>query len=705
MSMNAILIDLERMHPGAGMNRSKPLIRLLKADLRQHLHRLRTLITTGLCIALTVYATRLEARLPTDLTDMSLEALMNIEVTSVSKKPQKQADVAAALSVITNEDIRKWGVTNIPDALRRVPGVQVARIDSNKWAITTRGSNSRFANKLLVLIDGRSVYTPLFAGVYWDMQDVVLEDIDRIEVIRGPGGTLWGANAVNGVINIITRSAADTQGTLISASAGNEVRGSGTVRHGGKLKNGGNYRVYAKYTSNDEGEVSRTLDPGFGLTETHDDWESGQVGFRMDWNSGDGDGFTVQGDLSSGHAGQLTLEPVDGGPGTIPNPVVDDTDLAAGNVLFRWTRVLSDTSDFALQAYFDHVSRNGLILDEDRDTIDIDFQHHFVPRENHDFLWGLAFRHIEDESDNNPTFGLDPDDREVDLFSAFVQDEISIREDLQLTVGSKFEHNDLTGFEVQPNARLAWAMKDDQTVWGAVSRAVRTPARGEHDVMLRQLVDPLLDPGIPVIVTGDDDFDSEELIAYELGYRLYRSNWSLDVTGFFYDYMDLRTLDMGMPGPTLPFPFRNDMEGEVSGIELAGQWQVRPGWRINGNYSYLAMDFDLKSGSVDAPSLSAEDGSPTGMASLWTSLDLTNRVTLDAALRYVGSVEVFGFDPVDSYVELDARLGWKPRAGLEFSLVGQNLLDSRHAEFAPDFIQTQATEVERSVYGKVNWQF
>ncbi|MGB5306477.1 MAG: TonB-dependent receptor, partial [Gammaproteobacteria bacterium] len=654
----------------------------------------------------TVHATSIQASLPPDLTDMSLEALMNIEVTSVSKKPQKQADVAAALSVITDEDIRKWGVTTIPDALRRVPGVQVARIDSNKWAITARGSNSRFANKLLVLIDGRSVYTPLFAGVYWDMQDVVLEDIDRIEVIRGPGGTLWGANAVNGVINIITKSAADTQGTMIAASAGDEVRGSGTVRHGGKLKNGGNFRVHAKYTATDEGAVARTLDPGFGFTDTHDDWESGQVGFRTDWDGSNGNSFTVQGDLTSGHAGQLTLVPVDGGAGTVPNPVVDDTELDTGNVLFRWTRKTSDSSNFALQAYIDHVSRNGMILDEERNTIDIDFQHHFVPRANHDMLWGVGFRHIEDESDGNPAFALVPDKRDVDLVSAFVQDEISVHEDVQLTVGSKFEHNDYTGFEVQPNVRLAWSVKDDQTVWGSVSRAVRTPARGEHDVRLRLLVDPAFDPGIAVFATGDDAFDSEELIAYELGYRMFRSNWSMDITGFLYDYEDLRTLDMGMPSATsVPFPFGNNMKGEVSGIELAGQWQVRPGWRINGNYSYLEMDFELTSGSMDAPSLSAQDGSPTSMASLWTSFDLTNRISFDAALRYVGEVEVYNFKPIDSYVELDLRLGWKPKAGLEFSLVGQNLLDSQHAEYAPDFIQTQTTEVERSVYGKVNWQF
>jgi iron complex outermembrane receptor protein len=673
--------------------------------LQRHLKQIMPGLLAGLFTVLNLHAANLSAALPDDLMDMSLEALMNIEVTSVSKKPQKQSEAAAAIFVITNDDLHRWGVTNIPDALRRVPGIEVARIDANQWAITSRGFNSRFANKLLVLIDGRSVYTPLFAGVYWDSQDVVLEDVDRIEVIRGPGGSLWGANAVNGVINIITKSAADTQGTLVSVSAGDEIRGSGTVRHGGKLNNGGNYRIYAKYSSTDEGGVSKDLDPGFGFTDTHDDWESGKVGFRTDWEDGSRDSYTLQGDLSSGQTGQLTLVPTTFAGMTVPGTVVDDTDSDTGNLLFRWTRQLQESSDFTLQVYLDHVSRNGLVLDEERTTFDIDFQHHFVPRDKHDLLWGMDFRYITDDSDSNPTFSLDPDDREVSLFSAFVQDEIDLRDDLQLTVGSKFEHNDFTGFEVQPNVRLAWSMENNKTLWGAISRAVRTPARGEHDVKLR--IFPLVDPGVPVIATGDDDFDSEELLAYELGFRMHRSMWSMDVTGFYYDYDDLRTLDpdFSMFGATLPIPFGNDMDGTVSGIELAGQWQVRPNWRINGNYSYLTMDLDLKSGSVDQPSLSAEDASPTSSASVWSSYDVTSQVTVDAAVRYVDEVEVFGFMPIDSYVELDLRVGWKPRPGLELSLVGQNLLDDQHPEFAPDFIQTQATEVERSIYGKVTWNF
>lgn len=634
--------------------------------------------------------------LPDDLTDMSLEALMDIEVTSVSKKPEKQSGAAAAVFVITNDDIRRWGVSNVPEALRRVPGVHVARIDANKWAITSRGFNSRFANKLLVLIDGRSVYTPLFAGVYWDTQDVVLEDIDRIEVVRGPGGTLWGANAVNGVINIITKSAAETQGNMVSVTAGDEVNAMTTVRHGGTLENGAAYRVYAKYSDYDE---------GYSPDDAHDDWRNAQFGFRSDWQQ-DNDSFTLQGDYYSGKAGQMVTIPTGSGPVEGPDPtgttdVIDDTDLDGGNLLLRWKRDLGGDSDFSLQVYYDHVSRDGTVLYEDRDSVDVDFQHHFVPAEGHDLVWGAGYRYVHDDTDNNPTFALDPDSRGVQLYSAFIQDKISLRDDLRLTLGSKFEHNDFTGFEVQPNARLALALKDNHTLWGSISRAVRTPARGEHDVMLRLVPDPAEDPGAPVFAAGNSNYDSEELIAYELGYRLnYHNIWSIDAATFFNDYDDLRTLEpIG-----LEMPFDNNMSGETWGLELAAQWQVRKGWMLNASYTFLDMDLDLEGGSTDTFSKSAEDASPVSTAAVWSSLDLGNNLEVDATVRYVDDIEVTGID-IDGYTELDLRLGWQPAAGLEFSLIGQNLLDSRHAEFLPDFINTQPTEVERSIYGRVTWEF
>jgi len=636
--------------------------------------------------------------LPDDLTEMSLEALMNIEVTSVSKRPEKQIGAAAAIFVITQDDLHRWGVTNIPEALRRVPGLNVARIDANKWAITARGFNSRFANKLLVLIDGRSVYTPLFAGVYWESQEVVLEDIDRIEVIRGPGGTLWGANAVNGVINIITKPAAETQGSLVSVTAGNEINAITTVRQGGTLDNGGAYRVYAQYTGYDE---------GYNADGAHDDWRNKQVGFRSDWDR-DNDDFTLQGDYYHGTAGQLSYIPT-GPPGPPPTtilPVVNDTDMDGGNLLFRWARSLGATSDLALQLYYDHVGRDGVVLFEDRDTFDIDFQHQFIPRAGHDIIWGLGFRHIHDDTDANPTFSLQPSSRDVDLYSAFIQDEIIMRDDMRLTLGSKFEQNDFSGYEYQPNVRLAWEPKANQTVWGAISRSVRTPARGEHDVRLRLVPPAGADPGVPVLAVGNDDYGSEELIAYELGYRLnYHNRWSLDTTVFYNDYDKLRTLDpVTTPPADVLLPFANNMSGETHGLELAAQWRVRPGWLLNASYTWLGMDLKLDNGSMDTASESVENASPNNSAVLWSSLDLEHNLEFDSALRYVGNVKVAGID-IDSYVALDLRLGWKPKPDLELSLIGQNLTDGRHPEFLPDFIDTQPTEVKRNIYARLIWHF
>ena len=678
-----------------------PRTQRLLQRLATQLYRISPGLIASLFAAFSVHATSLDDDLPDDLTDMSLEALMNIEVTSVSKKPQKQSEAAAAIFVITNDDLRRWGVTNIPEALRRVPGIEVARIDANKWAITSRGFNSRFANKLLVLIDGRSVYTPLFAGVYWDSQDVVLEDVDRIEVIRGPGGTLWGANAVNGVINIITKNAADTQGNMVSVTAGNEVKGIGSVRHGGKLKNGADYRIYAKYASYDE---------GYNPDGAHDDWRTGQIGFRSDWVKTDRDSITLQGDYYRGKAGQLVNIPSgpSGPPPTTVIPTVDDTDTNGGNLLFRWSRVLENTSNFALQIYYDHVGRDGAVLFEDRDTFDIDFQHHFRWRDRHDVVWGFDYRHTHDDTDNNATFSLDPASKNVNLYSAFIQDEVSLKDNLRLTAGIKLEHNDFSGFEYQPNVRLAWAVDDSQTWWGSVSRAVRTPSRGEHDVTLRLVPPATSDPGIPVYAQGNNDYDAEDLVAYELGYRFnYRNVWSVDAATFYNDYDNLRTLDpqldQGPPAAVL-FPFDNNMKGKTYGVELAGQWQVRRGWRLNASYTWLDMQLRLTDGSSDSASQSAEQASPVSKAAVWSALDFGNNLQFDAALRYVGDIEVSGAR-IDSYVEADLRLGWEARPGLELSIIGQNLLDNRHPEYLPDFINTQPTEVERSIYGRITWSF
>jgi len=650
-------------------------------------------LLAGLCAFTGAHAGHNTTSLPDDLTDMSLEALMNIEITSVLKRPQKKSEAAAAVFVIEQDDLRRWGVTNIPDALRRVPGLHVARIDANKWAITARGFNSRFANKLLVLIDGRSVYTPLFAGVYWEANEVMLEDVERIEVIRGPGGTLWGANAVNGVINIITRSAADTHGTLIAAGAGNEENGFVNLRHGGATADGRNYRVYGKFRALDTGEP---IDIGLPQTGAHDDSEFAQTGFRMDWGNDQGNGYTLQGDYYDGHADQQLLI------ATSPTPLTDNADYSGGNLLYRWSHTDGHQSDSALQVYYDYAHLNSAALYEDRQTLDIDFQHHFQMRDRHEMMWGMSYRFTHDNTDATQIFSLIPANRNVNLLTASVQDEIRLFHDhARLTMGSKFEHNDFTGFELQPNVRFTWLTDSGRTAWGAVSRAVRTPARGEHDVRLMVLPSP-------TTILGNDGFNSETLVAYELGYRFpLADRVSVDLATFYNSYTDLRTLESTGAPSTLQF--ENNMKGNTQGIEIDVHWNVRPGLELHANYTRLDIDLDLVNGSVDIQSLKEEDASPTNQANLWLAADLDHNLELDMCLRYVGKLDLdlsaAGLPATGEYLVLDTRLGWTPRPGLEFALVGQNLLDGEHPEFNPDFIFSLPTEVERSIYGKVTWKF
>ena len=634
--------------------------------------------------------------LPADLMEMSLEALMNIEITSVAKKPQKKSEAAAAVFVITNDDLRRWGVMNIPDALRRVPGLQVARINGSRWAITARGFNGRFANKLLVLIDGRSIYTPLFAGVYWESNDVMLEDVERIEVIRGPGGTLWGANAVNGVINIITKSASDTQGTLISAGAGNEERGFTSLRHGTTFGDEINFRAYGKFRSVDRGAA---IDTGLVPPAAYDDKRFTQGGFRMDWGDSTTDSHTLQGDAYEGSAGQQLLL------ATSPTPVTEDADYKGGNLLYRLTHCSSPDSEWVLQSYFDVVDYKSAALSEDRNTIDIDFQHHRSIGKRSDLIWGLNYRSIRDHPQSTLIYSLDPPRRTINMFAAFFQNEMSLLdEQLKLTLGSKFEHNDFTGSEVQPNIRLAWQTEHGNTLWGSLSRAVRTPSRGEHDVTLQVIPSPPAPP--PLTILGNPDFESETLLAWELGYRFSLARQvSVDLTGFYNSYDKLRTIDVFTPNPPLTALFDNNMEGNTQGFEVDMHWNIRPWLELNVNYTRLEIDLDLVNGSTDTTSLRAEDASPHHQANIWVAANLNHRMELDAALRYVGDIENPGFPPVDSYIELDMRLAWLPRPGVEVSITGQNLLDDSHQEFNPDFIFSLPTGVERSVMGKVTLKF
>ncbi len=639
-----------------------------------------------------------------DLFDMSIEDLMNVEITSVSKRTQKISEAAASVFVISQEDIRRSGVTSIPEALRMVPGLQVAKIDANKWAITSRGFNGFFANKLLVLIDGRSVYTPLFSGVFWDVQDYPLQDVDRIEVIRGPGATMWGANAVNGVINIMTKKTKDTQGTIVEAGFGSEERAFGTIRHGGHSKEDLSYRFYVKYLNRDEGVYG----PG---NDAHDDWRVLRGGFRMDYEPQNNDFITLQGDIYNGDVGETAI--VATPPPDFIRAVTDDVKISGGNLLFRWGRAFSETSEMTFQTYYDRTERDDPMIAEDRDTIDMDIQHQFLLSTCHSLVWGLGYRYTRDDIENTFTLTYDPESRHDDLISGFFQDEILIGDyQMRLTLGSKFEYNDYTGLEIQPNVRLLYNPHQKHSIWISVSRAVRTPSRSEHDVRINLQVLP----GTPVVFVstfGDNDFDSEELLAFELGYRMMANDFlSLDFTTFYNDYDNLRTLEPGpiyletTPSPThlvLPLYILNMMEGYTYGAELAADWRYSDRFSLKLAYSYLRIQLRLDSDSNDSSSETAKDDSPHHQYSLRSSVNITSDLELDLWVRYVDKLSS---QDIDSYTSLDARLAWRPRKNLEFTIVGQNLIDSQHPEFDQDtFLDVAASEVQRSIYGKITWGF
>ncbi|MBI4659407.1 MAG: TonB-dependent receptor [Verrucomicrobia bacterium] len=639
---------------------------------------------------------------PERLTELPLEQLMDIEVTTVSRSPQKVSQSAAAVYVVTQEDIRRSGATSIAEALRMAPGVNVARIGSSSWAISARGFNDFFANKLLVLMDGRSVYSPLFSGVFWDVQDTMLEDIDRIEVIRGPGASLWGANAVNGVINVITKSAAETQGGLISGGGGTEEIGSGGIRYGGKLGRNAYYRVYAKYFNRDDFVDAAGRD-------AFDEWEMWRGGFKADWQISDSDSLTVQGDYYDGNMGQrLFAFP----PPTFFRALEGRALVAGGNLLGSWKHSVSESSDLALQLYFDRTERDDRIHREIRNTYDVDFQHRLSAGPRQEVLWGLGYRlsadELRDGRDRSGSVLFRPAERNDQLFSAFLQDEITLVEDrLRLTLGSKFEHNDYSGSEVQPSSRLLWTPHDKHTFWAAVSRAVRSPARWEHSIEVWYAPPPAAGPPpFPLLLVGNEDFESENLIAYEVGYRIQPTpKTSVDLATFYNRYDDLL---VGQPfgfAPRLPPPFppiplahpQNGMDGETYGAEASLNWSLSDSWRLNFGYSFLQMQLHS---NVPGSEI-AEGDSPHHQVHLRSYLDLPYHLQLDAALNYVDNLPNRG---VPNYVRLDARIGWRPSNALELSVGVQNILDDRHPEFGPGFLVTP-TEVQRSVYAKMTWQF
>ena len=652
---------------------------------------------------------------PGSLGELSLEDLGKIKVTTVSRQESTVQQSAAAITVITPEMIRRSGATTIPELFRMVPGMDVARIDGNKWAISARGFNDRFVGKQLVQMDGRTLYNPLTAGVYWDGVDYPLEDIDRIEIIRGPGGSLWGANAVNGVINIITKSAKDTQGGLLSGGGGTEERGFGQFRYGGKVGEDAYFRVYGKGFDREQ-QFSQGGD-------THDGWGSGRGGFRLDWLKQGPNTLTLEGDYFRSVAGRKDVRPTTNAPPFFYNNVENEV-TSGSDLLARWSHEVAQDSNWQLEAYWDRFERRATsgIFALDVNTFDLDFQHQLPLGERQKIVYGAGYR-LNDlffqgsTSDNNPlvnnAFAVGPalTKRNTQLLSVFVQDQITlVDERLLLTLGSKFEHNDFTGFEYQPSGRLLWTPTPRQSAWFAVSRAVKTPAIIDNDTQVG-----LLPGGIGrtnfVRVLPNSNLSAEELLAFELGYRAQPTDkFFFDLALFYNDYHDLSVPVPGakIPGSptaatsTTPLTRDNRMHGETYGVELAANYRLAEWWRLSGAYTFLRMQLHRQAAGV---SETDEGKSPKHQVHLQSSWNLSRNVEFDLIGRWVD--ELPGFGPaIPAYFSLDARLAWRPRKNLEVEIVGQNLLDNHHPESGSNpLVKAPLVEIQRGVYGKVTWRF
>ena len=612
---------------------------------------------------------------PSTLKRLALDQLVDVEITSVSRRPEPLSHAASAIDVITADEIRRSGSNNLPDTLRLATGLDVAQFDGHTWAISARGFNITTANKMQVLMDGRSLYTPLYSGVFWDVQSTFMPDIEQIEVIRGPGATLWGSNAVNGVINIRSKSAKETQGWIVQTGAGNEERGFGGIRYGGKV--GDTYfRVYATGLLRDGLTLERLGNDG------QDGYSLSQGGFRMDSEISTDDLLTLQGDIYTGRFGQL-----------IGNKV----EASGGNGIARWTRQLSSDSNVMLQAYYDSTHRTiPGVVSEDRDTFDLEFQHTFTTAEVHDVVWGLNLRVSKDQIGNlGPALAFLPDHETLYLYSGYIQDEFHVIPNLlTLTLGTKLEYNSFSGFEFEPSFRFALTPTPKQTIWGAVSRAVRTPTRIDQD-----LYAPNPAVAAPTILQSSRDFESETLIAYELGYRVKAAqNLTADLSLFYNDYDNLRSQEPVGAGP-FPVTFANNLEGTSYGAELGVNWRPRPWWQLNLGYTLMDSHLHAKPGSHDTTSGRAEGNDPNNILVARSSIDLPGNVEFDTVFRYVSDRP----SPVTpAYSTVDVRLAWARPHGVELALVGRNLLDQAHPEYRGGAV---ARELGRSVYFTVTWRF
>lgn len=617
-----------------------------------------------------------------DLADLSIEELANIQVMSVSKRPERLQDAPAAVFVITADDIRRSGADTLPEALRLAPNLHVARINGYAYSISARGMNSGasvLSNKLLVLVDGRSVYTPLFSGVFWDAQEVLLEDVERIEVVSGPGGVLWGLNAVNGVINITTRSARDTQGGMVAAHGANDGTAGAAFRQGGTSDGGVAWRAYGKYTRRDDSDrvAGGRID---------DRYRRAMLGARADWEQG-GDAFTVIGNVYQGRLDQ----PAPGELATPGGPTDFDRVHSDGaNLTARWQRALDDGGNVAVQAYLDRTVREAPPLFTERlTTTELQFQHTLPSADAHDIVWGASYRHSRDRVGNSRYVAFLPAHTTQRWGSLFVQDDITLQDDWRLTLGARAEYNHYTGTEFLPSARLSWRLSPQHALWASASRTVRAPSRLDVDAWV---------PGqAPYILRGGPEVQSEVARVLELGYRGQPApTLSYTVTLYHHDYDHLRTQETN---PTRSYVvFASLMEGSASGIEAWGNWQPMPRWRLSAGWTALHQRLRLKARGTDLAGLATARRDPSHTLQLRSSFTIDDAREIDVTVRRVGEMPA---SRVASYTALDARFGWRLRPGLALSLVGENL-NGGHAEFGSS---TYWAEFERRVGVKLRWDY
>jgi iron complex outermembrane recepter protein len=644
---------------------------------------------------------------PPDLTALKIEDLMNVDVTSASKKEQKLSQVPGAIFVITPEDIRRSGATNIPDLLRMVPGLEVAQINPSTWAISARGFNGQYSDKLLVLIDGRTVYTPTFSGVYWDAQDVPLESIDRIEVIRGPGATVWGANAVNGVISIITKSARDTQRGMVTGNGGTLEHIGGMIRYGGAIGNRVAYRVFT-----DGFEMGHFLTPEHQNGE--DDWYIFHGGFRADAQVSAKDSLMLEGEAIRGNEGEMTNSILSLQPPL--NATLDLRDRFSGwSVLGRWKRTISPGSEISLQIYFDRTNRTDTTYGLGLNTLDLDFQHHVHWGRRQDFVWGLGYRLSSDQTADDFRISFQPQDLVTQIFSSFVQDEIAIRPHrVYVSLGTKLEHDYYNGFNLQPSGRLTWTPDDRDTFWAAFSGAQRTPSRVETSIRYNVAALPGPD-NLPTLVSvfGNLNQLNERLIAAEAGFRKQVSDrLSFDSAAFFNQYHDLASDEPGAPRIEVDPPpvhllvptyFGNLVHGETHGIEIFANVKLASRWTLSPGYTFLTMHIHRDAASMDlAAAAETEGASPNQQAQLRSNVNLPWHWQWTTSAYFVGRLPA---QSIPSYTRLDSNLAWQVSEKISVGLVGQDLLRNLHEEYAGPDLTVLPSLVRRSAYGRITWRF